>query len=253
LDLFYTQGDAHQFRFYRCRDCLLVNYDLSAGLNQAKYAEVFHDPLDERLPRNRRKTMIFQALLRHASPPARLLEIGCGNGRLLHLAREAGFEVSGVELSPFLAESVRARLGIPVEAVDFFSWSVPPECRFDAVVLQHVLEHLPDPIKAMGKIHDSLRPGGVGVLEFPYIDGWDLGLKRVLRGWGIYSHKYPSSYRPGHCNEYCRQSFELLCRKTGFRLESWRTYSWKPLTDAIYSVLPIGNKARAIVRKISDS
>ena len=44
LELSYTQGNADEFLFYRCRDCSLVNYNLATGLNQEKYAEVFYDP-----------------------------------------------------------------------------------------------------------------------------------------------------------------------------------------------------------------
>jgi len=249
LKLFYTQGNADEFHFYRCPRCRLVNYDLSPGMNQEKYAEVFYDPLDDALPKNHRKTLIFRAVLDHIKPPARLMEIGCGSGRLLHLARQAGFEAAGLELSPFLAESVTKRLGIPVEARNFFAWNDAPEAHYDVVILQHVLEHLPDPIDAMTRIGRILRPGGLGVLEFPNILGWDISLKRMLRGLNLYRRKYPADYKPGHVNEYCRFSFDALARKTGFELLSWRTYSWKPVTDAIYGILPIGNKARAVVRK----
>ena len=112
LKLCYTQGNIDVFRFYRCPQCLLVNYDLATGLNQEKYAQVFRDPLDEDLPMNQRKNMVFKVILRHIKPPARLMDIGCGFGRLLHLARQAGFEVSGLELSQFHAECIKQRLGI---------------------------------------------------------------------------------------------------------------------------------------------
>lgn len=226
-----------------------MNYDLAGGLNQEKYAEEFIDPQDDTHRINRRKDGIFRAIRRHARPPARLLEIGCGSGRLLWLAKQAGFDAEGLELSPFLADSVCGRTGIPVHVADFLRFEPPPDQRFDVVVLQHVLEHLTDPILAMMRIRGLLRPGGIGVLEFPNIDGLDLRFKRLLRRTGLHRKSYPAGYRPGHCNEYNRRSFGALAAKTGFRLEEWRVYSWDPVTDAIYRWLPLGNKARAIVRR----
>jgi SAM-dependent methyltransferase len=253
LKLCYTQGNSDEFRFYRCPQCLLVNYDLATGLNQEKYAQIFRDPLDENLPMNRRKNMVFKVILRHIKPPARLMDIGCGFGRLLHLARQAGFEVSGLELSQFHAECIKQRLGISIELKNFVEWNGAPKNHFDVVVLQQVLEHIEDPINAMTQIGNLLKPRGLAILEFPNIDGWDLRLKRLLRRMNLYRRKYPPNYKPGHVNEFCRCSFELLARKTGFEILSWRTYSWKPFTDAVYGLLPIGNKARAVVRKIDQA
>ena len=49
LSLFYDQGDKGQFRFYKCRDCGLVNLDLS-GLtiadHQGKYFARF-EPIED--------------------------------------------------------------------------------------------------------------------------------------------------------------------------------------------------------------
>lgn len=178
------------------------------------------------------------------------MEIGCGNGRLLYLAQQAGFEVCGLELSSFLAESVRQRLSIAVEALDFFAFQAPPGVWYDVVILQHVLEHLAQPVEAMNRIRQLLRPGGLALLEFPNTDGLDLRFKRALERVGLRRKNYPSDYKPGHANEFCRRSFALLARKSGFRVESWRTYSWKPLTDLFYGFLAIGNKARVVVRRI---
>ena len=249
LELFYKQGNADEYRFYRCRDCQLVNYDLATGLNQEKYAEEFYDPRDESLRINQLKHGIFQALRKHAQPPASILEIGCGSGRLLYLAQRSGFQVAGLELSPFLAESVRTKLGIPVESANFLTYRPQSGTRYDVVILQHVLEHLPDCIAAMESIRELLLPNGIGLMEFPNIDGWDLAFKRTLRRTGLRRRKYPENYKPGHVNEFCRQSFERLAQKTGFRLDSWRAYSNKPLGDFLYRWLPIGNKVRVVVRK----
>ena len=255
LRLAYTQGNERQFRFYRCGDCRLVNYDLSTGLNQEKYAGEPADPRDAAHRRNRGQASTYEFVRRKIRTRGRLLNIGCGNGRLLYLAKQDGWSVEGVELSPALAESVGRELGIKVTVADFLEYdigaSVEGEAGYDLVFLRHVLEHLPDARLAMEKIHRLLRPGGLVILEFPNVDALDLRIKRFLHAHGR-PKRYAADYVPGHCNEFCRRSFATLARRTGFLLEDWSTYSTNPMQDRLYRAFPIGNKARALVRRAGE-
>lgn len=215
-----------------------------------KYAAEFVDPFDEHHRRNIAQTITHRFLKRWIPASGRLLEIGCGNGRLLYLARKDGWDVRGLEISPFLADSVRARLGIEVAVADYLEYSPGNGEEFDLVLLRHVLEHLPEPKRAMTGIAALLGEGGHALLEFPNIDGLDSRFKRWLRGTGLYRKRYPGSWRPGHCNEYCRRSFEYLLRETGFELVVWETYSYRPFSNFVFNHWHMGNKARAIVRKL---
>jgi SAM-dependent methyltransferase len=248
LRLFYTQGNDDQYLFYRCSYCQMVNYDLAGGLNQEKYAGGRIYARDDAPRGNRGASLTFRALRRLLPPPGLLLDIGCGNGRLLHLAREAGYEVRGLELSPALAAQASAELGIEVIAGDFLS--VDPGGSHDIVVLRHVLEHLPDPLEATRRLRALLRDGGHAVLEFPNIDGVGPAWKRWLRRTRLHRRRYPAAYVPGHCQEFGRRSFEYLLERAGFRLVSWRTYSLTSFVDVVYGVLPVGDKVRAVVRRV---
>lgn len=249
LRLFYTQGNSDEFRFYRCERCGLVNYELSGGLDQTKYAREFVNPQEDGHPVNIAQTQTFRFLAGRLVPPGRLLEIGCGNGRLLLLARAAGWQVQGIELSPFLAESVRREFGIEVKVADFLAYEPAPSERYEVVILRHVLEHLPDGRAALTTIHRLLAPAGYALLEFPNIDALDLRLKRLFRRLGWHRKRYPPDYRPGHCNEYNRKAFEFLAGAAGFRLCEWQTYSYRPFENWIYTRWHIGNKARALIQK----
>ena len=247
LPLFYTQGHRHQYRFYRCPQCRLVVYDTRTGVSQEKY--IIHDvhpDADTRQNRGHRQTYAF--IQRHARPPGRMLDLGCGDGTVLYLARADGWEVEGVELFPAHAAVVQRAMGFPVTASDIASYQGTPG-SWDVVVLTHVLEHLPDPVGALTKIRGLLSPRGIGVLEFPNIDALDARVRRLLDRLHLHRRGYRDDYVPGHVQEFCRVSFAFACAKAGLRLDVWETYAVNPLKYALYRVLAIGNKARVLVRR----
>jgi SAM-dependent methyltransferase len=247
LRLFYTQGDQRQFKFYRCPKCRLVVYDAETGVNQEKYILTRVDPrANTRQNRGHRQTYSF--IKRHTTAPGRMLDLGCGDGTVLWLAREQGWQVQGVELFPEHAKLVSETLGFVVEVSDLTAYQGVKD-SWDCVVLTHVLEHLPDPVGALIKIRRLLKPGGVGVLEFPNIDAFDARLRRLLERLRIHRRRYSPSYKPGHVQEFCRASFEYAAREAGLVPEIWETYSVNPWKYALFRTVPIGNKARVLVRR----
>jgi SAM-dependent methyltransferase len=102
------------------------------------------------------------ALLRRlATPPAKVLDAGAGQGRFVAAARAAGYEAFGIEPAQRGLERAR-QLGVPVDPVTIEAAGIEVG-SLDAVVLWHVLEHLADPAGAIERIAGWLRPGG-GVL-----------------------------------------------------------------------------------------
>jgi SAM-dependent methyltransferase len=250
LSLYFRQGNDGRFRYYKCRRCGLVNLDLSEGLDQSQYTEDVEDPEDDSGRQNRQIDQSFRFLQRQLSGPQRLCDIGTGNGRLLLLAKRAGWDAMGVELSESLAETTSRRLGVEIIGGNFLEWTPRTEhCQaFDLVSLRHVLEHLPDSRLALQKIRALLRPGGHALFEMPNIEGWDKRIKRSLVNAGWHKRTYAQDFIAGHCNEFSRRSFEYLLDATGFRLVRWETYSNKPLGNWLLNLAPIGNKARALVQ-----
>ena len=246
LPLFYTQGDRDQYCFHRCPRCRLVVYDTSTGVNQEKYILRAVDPrANTKQNRGHRQTYGF--IRRHARRPGRMLDLGCGDGTVLWLARADGWEVEGVELYPEHAAMVQRTHGFPVTASDLDGYRGTPGA-WDVVVLTHVLEHVRDPVNVLGKIRSLLRPGGVGVLEFPNIDAADARVRRFLHRTGLHRHRYAPTYKPGHVQEFCRASFAFACARAGLDVLVWETYAVNPLKYSLYRVIPIGNKARVLVR-----
>ncbi|MEN9726129.1 MAG: hypothetical protein RL434_495 [Pseudomonadota bacterium] len=88
----------------------------------------------------------------------RLLDIGCGNGDFLTLAREMGFRSSGCEPDPASVALCRAR-GLEVVEGDAHHPSLG-EGSFEVITMNHVLEHVTDQARLLARALQLLAPGG---------------------------------------------------------------------------------------------
>ena len=110
-----------------------------------------------------------------ARPPepgvSRLLDVGSGSGRLLKLARSAGWVAMGVE--PDAAACAVAReSGLDIIAAQLDEVPASFDARFDRIVLSHVIEHVYDPAAMLRHCRRLLRPDGVLWLETPNLDSF---------------------------------------------------------------------------------
>ncbi|WP_295456947.1 methyltransferase domain-containing protein [uncultured Thiodictyon sp.] len=112
------------------------------------------------------------------SPGERLLDVGCGNGAWLDLMRAGGWAVWGVE--PDAQSAARAAaLGLSI-VPDLLSAPFADQ-SFDAITLNHVIEHLHDPCATLARCQALLKPGGRLWIATPNLDA--LGRVRFGRAW----------------------------------------------------------------------
>ena len=88
------------------------------------------------------------------------LDIGCGWGALLDYSRELGFLPRGIELTRKCLDFATMQLGIPVSNAQFTDSQIADN-SCSVVSMVHVLEHIPNPKEAIGKIYKILQPGGI--------------------------------------------------------------------------------------------
>lgn len=96
----------------------------------------------------------------------RLLDVGCGAGYFLDAARAAGWQASGVEVSPVAAQVGRERLGLEIYQGTLTDAQFAAG-HFDVVTMFEVLEHLRDPASTLAEAWRILRPGGVLAIQVP--------------------------------------------------------------------------------------
>ncbi|MES2684566.1 MAG: class I SAM-dependent methyltransferase [Pseudomonadota bacterium] len=107
-----------------------------------------------------------QAYLPRPEAGASLLEIGCGSGDKLAALRQFGWTVYGYELDPKAASHAASKHGIQMFQGELAG--IPAQgLKFDAILMNHVFEHLLEPAEVLAVCRNLLRPGGRLVIVTP--------------------------------------------------------------------------------------
>lgn len=146
----------------------------------------------------------------------RVLDIGSGPGYFLRRAEENGWSAVGLEASPAAVNFSRG-LGVEVHH-GYFSGAATPEGlgTFDAIHMQHVLEHAPDPAKFLDRLATLLKAGGVICIEVPNDFS---GVQEIL----YTSMNFPAWWvaPPEHLNYWNKKSLDAFLASCGFAAKSW--------------------------------
>lgn len=150
--------------------------------------------------------------------PGRFLDIGCGYGNVLHAAREAGWEVEGLDVSRWSAEHVHRTRGIHVTVGDAFSANYGVDA-FDTIHLSHSLEHMPEPRAVLTRIQQWLRPGGVALIEVPnQLDDFYAAVR-----WTLLRRYVPPPVANSHAFFFTSGSLRRMLEATGYQVITLRT------------------------------
>lgn len=98
--------------------------------------------------------------IRRRAPGPRLLDVGCGIGTFLHLARETGFTVDGIDPMAEACRIARDDFGLGIRQGTFRREAFGEE-RYDVITLWDFLEHVPDPLEALTLARSLLVDAGV--------------------------------------------------------------------------------------------
>jgi SAM-dependent methyltransferase len=156
-------------------------------------------------------------------PGQKVLDIGCGSCISLLEVRNLGGEAWGIETDPNV-RAIADHFGLTVHIGSIHDNPFPGE-EFDLIVLNQVIEHVPDPIALLKLVRGRLRPNGRVILGFPNSGS----LNRMISG-----RKWLNWHIPYHLHHYNKNSFALIVKQAGYDVVSMRT-----VTPNLWTILQL--------------
>lgn len=136
----------------------------------------------------------------------KLLEVGCGDGSRLSRLADFGWSVEGQEVDPVSAAiaqktSIKIHLG-PLENLAL------QHASYDAIVMNHVIEHVHDPVKLLIECHRLLKKQGTFVVVTPNVRSY---------GHRVFKSNWRGLEPPRHILLHSRDSLRQVALKAGFK------------------------------------
>lgn len=138
----------------------------------------------------------------------KLLDIGCGTGHFLDLAKKKGYEVTGLEPDEDAREFAKKHHGI--ETLPLETLYELANDSFDAITMWHVLEHVYNLKEDVNQICNILKPNGFLYIAVPNRSSWDAG----------YYNKYWAAYDvPRHLYHFRKEDVVNLFNSKDLQLK----------------------------------
>jgi SAM-dependent methyltransferase len=130
-------------------------------------------------------------------PGARILDVGCGGGRLVMVLRAMGFNAIGTDIFA-RAETPYVRRSSLVDV----------ESGWDLIMFHHSLEHMADHIEVLRSAKEKLAAGGTCLVRIP-IANW---------AWQRYGANWVQLDAPRHLIIHTPTSFRQAAEAAGFTI-----------------------------------
>lgn len=150
------------------------------------------------------------------APPARVVDVGCATGDLLHaIARRGNHDLLGIEPSAHAAQVARDRRHLDVFTGTLEAAKLPAD-SVDVALIAHTIEHLPSPSDTLDEMRRVLKQNGKLILWLPNADSL---AAHLLGEWWI---GYDA---PRHFHTFTTGTLERMLNSHGFEVESI-SYEW---------------------------
>ncbi len=211
----YEYGLPGDFHVSRCNGCGLLSQNPRPPFDDIlRYYTEGYEPyrqVGSKLMFFVRQQAVIKPRLRNykrlIGDSGRVLDVGCSTGAvLMMLKKHTDYELYGVEPVAYAAELARG-LGLNVHTG--LLEDAPYEAGFfNLIAMNHVLEHVPNPMEVVRRVYELLAPGGALVGEIPCADCIE---RRIFGGcWQGY-------HLPRHLTWFTRRQLEAFLKKAGFR------------------------------------
>lgn len=212
----------HKYHIYECQVCGLqfcdpmeydpLSYDWiyrdSASVHgysvaelEVRFERVKNGDLTALFPYER---YALRWIKRHIPPGSPVLDLGCGLGVFMVALQRSGYRVMGLDTSPSVVARL-TQLGLTAAVGSLLeypaAWPKPK-----VVTMFETLEHLPDPIGFLGRVHAKFSDA-VLIISVPSPKRWTL--RRGTRE--------PGDYPPNHLTRWTPRSLLRAISKSGYK------------------------------------
>ena len=159
----------------------------------------------------------LQLIASWIEPGAKILDLGCGTGDLIHYLREKknaqgiGIEHDEVKVTQCIQKGLSVLQGdLNEEVLDY------PDNAFDYVILSQTLQQVYEPLTL---IHSILRIGKRGIVSFPNFSHWRIRLQLLLSGYAPITRQLPYEwYDTPNIRVITLKDFRKFIKDNGFRM-----------------------------------
>ncbi|MCM8762739.1 MAG: class I SAM-dependent methyltransferase, partial [Candidatus Omnitrophica bacterium] len=155
-------------KVYRCRGCKVAFLQPVPEVPEIIYSESYFQKWYIKYYKERKRYLeeLFSLCEKSLDRKGNLLDVGCGIGILLDVAKEKGWEVYGQDISLFAVNYCRSK------GYNIYDKPLPelnlPNNSFDVITIFDVLAHLKDPVSYINTCAKLLKLGGYLVIKTPY-------------------------------------------------------------------------------------
>lgn len=214
---------------YQCHDCELIYPDPfpvpGPMLLQENYGLTYFTEEEQR-GKEIQYRRLLTALSQYFPQRGKFLDVGCGEGALLALVEESGWQGSGVDISKTFVERARQRVHGTVLQGELHELNFPPH-DFEVVSLYAVLEHIAEPGMLLSEVQRVLKPEGILYLKVPndsalvfLVGEWYYR----LQGLNLTTHLSPT-VPPYHVYGFTLRTVKALAYNLGFELLGCRVFN----------------------------
>lgn len=150
-------------------------------------------------------------LFKTGNEPTSILDVGCGDGRLLNIIKKTVSDkckLEGIEISDHASNNAQKK-GFDVITGSIESINLEPN-KYDYIFMIQVIEHLHMPVNSIIKLKNSLKKGGIIVIETPDTDCLDFKIF-YKRYWGGFHY-------PRHFNLFNKRNLSILIKNNNLVL-----------------------------------